>query len=217
MLSNVKHDKLGRVALYGSFSIYFLPFYCILLLLLLMSLIYFTYHLPWSFRILPSTINLFSGFNLNMGGEVLFLPWFHKFREGVWGPFPGLSDQSRGWGPFGAYPGRSKAHLGLIQGSMGPGACLGCIQGGSEVHLGPIQECWRPIWSLSRVVGGPSQQTFIVLWEAFGRPFGTRWNRTFGTTTGWFQYDSGEVCKQINNNDNSMWGRSLYRIIKELD
>ena len=44
-----------------------------------------------------------------------------------------------------------------------------------------------------------SQQTFIVLWEAFGQPFGTRWNHTFGTTTGWFQYDSGAVCKQNEN------------------
>ena len=32
-----------------------------------------------------------------------------------------------------------------------------------------------------------------------------------------FQYDSGAVCKQNNNNSNSTWVRSLYRIIKELD
>ncbi len=53
---------------------------------------------------------------------MLFLPWFHKFCEGVWGPFPGLWDQSIGGG--------------LIQGSMGP---IWCVSRGVRGHLGPIQ------------------------------------------------------------------------------
>ncbi len=61
------------------------------------------------------------------------------------------------------------------------------------------------------------QQTFMDLQRACGQPFGTGWNHTFSTTADPFQYDSGAVCKQNTNNNNSLWVRSLYRIIKELD
>ncbi len=45
------------------------------------------------------------------------------------------------------------------------------------------------------------QQT-MDLWRAYGKPFGSRKSRTFRTTAGPFQYDSGAVCKQ-NNNENA--------------
>ncbi len=65
-----------------------------------------------------------------------------------------------------------------------------------------------------------AQQAFLSLWWTYGRTFSTSRTRTFRSRAGWVQYQIGSSLALFVNTlsaNNTIWVRSLCRIIKELD
>ncbi len=66
----------------------------------------------------------------------------------------------------------------------------------------------------------PTQQAFLSLWWTYGQTFSTSRTQIFRSRAGSVQYQIGSSLALFVNTrsaNNSIWVRSLYRIIKELD
>ncbi len=65
-----------------------------------------------------------------------------------------------------------------------------------------------------------AQQAILSLWWAYGRTFSASKTRTFRSRSGSVQYQIGSSLAELVNSlsaNKSIWVRSLYRIIKDLD